>query len=71
MTRTLSLTETTCIECGTWYETVDEAVECENLDREEREAAEDEYLREQEWETLTAADEALFLRELHQFHFES
>lgn len=52
MTRSVSIGTTTCIECGQWYETVEEAIECENLDREEREAAEEEYLREQGYAAL-------------------
>lgn len=53
MTRAVSITDTICIECGVNYDTVEEAIECETLDRAEREAEEDEYLADLEqgyWE---------------------
>ena len=40
MTRTLKITDTMCAACLHNYDTVEEAVECENLDRTDREVEE-------------------------------
>lgn len=54
MTRNLTIGDTTCNECGQWYETVEEAAECESLDQGEaaRQAERDEY-----WETAQMINE--------------
>jgi uncharacterized Zn finger protein (UPF0148 family) len=57
MTRNLTIGDTTCGECGQWYETVEEAAECEYLDildagEAARAAERDEY-----WETAQMINE--------------
>lgn len=60
MTRNLSLDDTTCGECGQWYETVDEAAECEYLDiLDAGEAARAEE-RDEYWQTAHMDDEFQF-----------
>jgi hypothetical protein len=56
MTRTVPIGNRCCYECGHCYDTIEEAIECEELDREER-LRQEEYDREQEeWEILTEAE---------------
>lgn len=63
MTRNLTIGDTTCNECGQWYETIDEAAECEYLDiLDEGEAARQEERDQQ------VADDA-YLTSLHSFQF--
>lgn len=78
MTRSVSIGTTTCNECGQFYETVEEAVECENLDREEEQEqaaldeqayweADDNYLDQATNEEAIRVDE--YLASLHGAHF--
>lgn len=73
MTRNLTIGDTTCGECGQWYETIDEAAECEYLDildageaaRADETATDAAALAEQEhWEGTDA-----YLQSLHGFEF--
>ena len=73
MTRTLSITDTSCSICKQWYETVEEAIDCEaQCEREEEATREDEefwseYYATQEQEHWEASDE--YLTSLHGVNF--
>lgn len=83
MTRNLTIGDTTCGECGQWYETIDEAAECEYLDILDQGEAARQAERDEYWETATVDPDAAalaeqehwegtdaYLRSLHEIQFQ-
>jgi hypothetical protein len=66
MTRTLRIEDTTCGNCKQWYETVEEAIDCEAQDDREDAAYAEELSAEDEWWALTEAE---YLRSLNEIEF--
>lgn len=75
MTRTLSISDTTCPTCKQWYETVEEAIDCEAQDEADfeeelsRAVEEDEYWAQLTEDEETAAELGAYLTSLHNAHF--
>jgi hypothetical protein len=56
MTRTLTISDLICGECGAYYETPEEAYECETDDIAELRAELEADQTDDEWEALTEAE---------------